>query len=45
MEAEDQAKVNFITKLGLGDEVGKYRNNVFVAVTKKMFKPEEWKQA
>ena len=44
MEAEDQAKVNFITKLGLGDEVEKYRNNVFVAVTKKMFKPEEWKQ-
>ena len=44
MEVEDQAKVAFITKLGLGDEVEKYRNNVFVAVTKRMFNPEEWKQ-
>ncbi len=43
-DTEDQAKANFITKLGLGDEVEKYRNYVFVAVTKSMFKPEEWKQ-
>ena len=26
-----------------GDEVEKYRQYVFVAVTKSMFKPEEWK--
>lgn len=44
-DAEDQARVAFITKLGLGDEVEKYRQYVFVAVTKSMFKPEEWKQA
>lgn len=40
-DAEDRAKVNFITKLGLGDEVEKYQNFVFVAVTMSMFKPEE----
>lgn len=40
-DAEDRAKVNFITKLGLGDEIEKYRNFVFVAVTRSMFKPEE----
>lgn len=44
-DVEDHAKVAFITKLGLGDEVEKYRKYVFVAVTKSMFKPEEWKQA
>ena len=40
-DAEDQARVAFITKLGLGDEVEKCRQYVFVAVTKSMFKPEE----
>ncbi len=37
-DAEDQAKVAFITKLGLGEEVEKYRQYVFVAVTKSMFR-------
>lgn len=40
-DAEDRAKVNFISKLGLGDETEKYRNFVFVTVTRSMFKPEE----